>query len=95
MRILAAAVLILPSLSRAQFGTPSETVNTVANVLSVAANVSQAASVDVLANVFGNASNVASEGRLKASFRHTTVASSFPFLGERYPRQRLERGQHP
>ena len=69
MRMLAAAVLILPSLSRAQFGNPSETANTLANVLSVAANVSQAASVDVLANVFGNASNVASEVRLKASFR--------------------------
>ena len=67
MRILAAAavLLILPSLTRAQFGNPSETVNTVANVLGVAANVSQAASVDVLANVFGNASNVASEVGMK------------------------------
>ena len=73
MRILAAVLISLPSLVRAQFGTPSDTANTVANVLGVAANVSQAANVDALANVFGNASNVASEVRLKISFRDETV----------------------
>ena len=74
MWILSAILFILPSLTHAQFGSPSETANTLANVLGVAANVSQAASVDDLANVFGNASNVASQVRLKVSFRDTTVA---------------------
>ena len=79
MRILAAAVLILPALSRAQFGSPSETVNTVANVLGVAANVSQAANVDNLANVFGNASNVAGQVRWKVSIRDTSSAQLFMY----------------
>ena len=72
MRILAAVLLILPSLTRAQFGTPAETANTVANVLGVAANVSQAANANGLANVLGNASDVASEVGMKVCHLNTT-----------------------
>ena len=62
IRIL--ALIVLPSLTIAQLGDPSSIANTVANVLGVAANVSEAVNANGLANVFGNASAVASDVRI-------------------------------
>ena len=59
MKVL--ALLILPTLIAAQIGNPSSIANVVADVLGVAANVSGAVNAPDLANVFGNASEVASD----------------------------------
>ena len=61
MRVL--AFLILPSLTTAQIGDPSSIANTIANVLGVAANVSEAVNANGIANVFGNASAIAGNVR--------------------------------
>ena len=58
------AFLMLPSLITAQtIGDPSSIANAVANVLGVAANVSEAVNANDLANIFGNASAVAGDVR--------------------------------